>query len=111
MEFGFDVLTLMFLVAVTAGCIDAIAGGGGLLVIPALLSLGLPPAAALATSKLQSSGGSLAASVFFLRKGLVDVRTITPAVIGASSDRCVVAVCCSASTAHSSRPSFRDCCW
>jgi uncharacterized membrane protein YfcA len=81
MEFGFDVLTLMFLVAVTAGCIDAIAGGGGLLVIPALLSLGLPPAAALATSKLQSSGGSLAASVFFLRKGLVDVRTITPAVI------------------------------
>jgi uncharacterized membrane protein YfcA len=74
MEFSAQILLLLFAVAALAGCIDAIAGGGGLLVIPTLLALGMPPATALATNKLQSSGGSLTAAMFFVRRGIVDLR-------------------------------------
>lgn len=77
MELGLDVLTLLFVVATVAGFIDAIAGGGGLLTIPALLSTGIPPAMALGTNKLQSCGGSLSASIYFVRKKAVDLKQIT----------------------------------
>ena len=38
-----EVLALLTVVAVLAGFVDAIAGGGGLLALPALLAAGLPP--------------------------------------------------------------------
>ena len=62
------------LVALVAGTVDAIAGGGGLLTVPALLAAGLPPHLALATNKGQSVFGSFAALVRFARAGLVDGR-------------------------------------
>ena len=43
---------------VLTGFIDAIAGGGGLIMMPALLSAGLPPHLALGTNKLQSAMGT-----------------------------------------------------
>ena len=46
MEFGLDILAILFVVALVAGFIDAIAGGGGLITIPALLMTGIPPAVA-----------------------------------------------------------------
>lgn len=51
---------------------DAIAGGGGLITLPALLSTGLPPHLALGTNKGQSVFGSGAALVRFWRGGMVD---------------------------------------
>lgn len=74
MELPFEILAMLFGVAVAAGFIDAIAGGGGLLTIPALLSAGIPPAAALGTNKLQACGGSLSASIYFIRKKAVDLK-------------------------------------
>jgi uncharacterized membrane protein YfcA len=59
-------------VAFVAGVIDAIAGGGGLLTVPALLAAGLPPHLALGTNKGQSVFGSGAAMVSFWRAGLID---------------------------------------
>jgi len=53
-----------------AGFIDAIAGGGGMLTIPALLTSGLPPHLALGTNKLAASFGSFTASIAFYRKKL-----------------------------------------
>ena len=61
-------------VAVLTGFIDAIAGGGGLIMMPALLSAGLPPINALATNKLQSVFGTAVACSNYARKGLVDWR-------------------------------------
>jgi uncharacterized membrane protein YfcA len=71
-----DLLEILALsaVALVAGTVDAIAGGGGLLTVPALLWAGLPPHLALATNKGQSTFGSLAALVRFARGGLVDGR-------------------------------------
>jgi len=57
-------------VAFLAGLIDSIAGGGGMLTIPALLTTGLPPHVALGTNKLAASFGSLTASITFYRKKL-----------------------------------------
>jgi uncharacterized protein len=60
--------------AALAGFIDAIAGGGGLITVPALLATGLPPVTALATNKLQSAFGVLLACWRFGRQGLIDFR-------------------------------------
>jgi hypothetical protein len=60
------------LVALAAGTLDAIAGGGGLLTVPALLAAGLPPHLAIGTNKGQSVFGSFAAMVGFWRAGLVE---------------------------------------
>ena len=59
-------------VAVLTGFIDAIAGGGGLIMMPALLTAGLSPVNALATNKLQSVFGTGSAMVNFGRKGHID---------------------------------------
>ncbi len=71
MEFGIGVALLLFGVAAIAGCIDTIAGGGGLIALPMMLIVGVPPASALATNKLQGSGGTSTASLYFLRKKTV----------------------------------------
>ena len=61
--------------AVLTGFIDSIAGGGGLVMMPAMLFAGVPPLNALATNKLQSTFGTSVATWIYSRKGLVDVRS------------------------------------
>ena len=60
--------------AVVTGFIDAIAGGGGLIMMPALLFAGVPPINALATNKLQSVFGTSVALRNYGRSGLVEWR-------------------------------------
>ena len=76
MEISFEIMALLVAVATLAGFIDAMAGGGGLLTVPALLAAGIPPAQALATNKLQSSFGSFSASWYFIRTGTVQLKTM-----------------------------------
>ncbi|CAA6812742.1 MAG: Unknown protein, partial [uncultured Thiotrichaceae bacterium] len=45
-SFSVEILSLLFLVAVIAGCLDTLAGGGGLISLPALILAGVPPLAA-----------------------------------------------------------------
>jgi uncharacterized membrane protein YfcA len=61
-------------VGLLAGFVDAIAGGGALLTLPALLLAGFDPVSALATNKLQSSFGSGSATFAFARRRLIDFR-------------------------------------
>ena len=68
MEVGLEVIAALMAVAFVAGVIDAMAGGGGLLTIPALMAAGVPPVAAIATNKLQSSFGTASAVYAFARK-------------------------------------------
>ncbi len=67
------VLVVLFFVAILAGFIDSLAGGGGLLTVPALMAAGMPPAQALATNKLQACGGSLSATLYFVRRKVVNL--------------------------------------
>lgn len=59
------------LTGVTAGFIDAIAGGGGLLTVPVLLATGLPTREALGANKFQSSSGTTLAAIHYARSGLL----------------------------------------
>lgn len=69
-------LVLLALAALLAGFVDSIAGGGGIITVPALLAAGLPPHLALGTNKLQASFGSLSAALNYRAKGLVSFRTL-----------------------------------
>jgi uncharacterized membrane protein YfcA len=69
---GLPVIAALALVGLVAGTLDAIAGGGGLLTVPALLWAGLPPHLVLGTNKGQSVFGSGASLLRFARAGLVD---------------------------------------
>lgn len=69
-----DTPIILFVIALLAGLVDSIAGGGGLISVPALLWAGLPPVTALATNKAQAVFGSFTATVNFIHKGAVDLR-------------------------------------
>ena len=56
-----EVLALLFVAGLAGGFVDSIAGGGGLISLPALLAAGVPPVHALATSKAQAMVGSFTA--------------------------------------------------
>jgi uncharacterized membrane protein YfcA len=64
-------LPLLFGTGFIAGLIDSIAGGGGLITVPVLIGIGLPPQVALGTNKLQGSFGSGSAMLHFIRAGTV----------------------------------------
>lgn len=76
----FFTLSLLILMAAAfiAGFVDAIAGGGGLITVPALLLVGVTPLEALATNKLQGIFGAGSAAVSYASKGHVDIRNQLP---------------------------------
>ncbi|MEO1208023.1 MAG: TSUP family transporter [Cyanobacteria bacterium J06638_20] len=66
-NYPLEVLLFLFGIATVAGFIDTLAGGGGLLTIPALIISGIPPLAALGTNKLQGSMGTATASYMMFK--------------------------------------------
>ncbi|MBE0554582.1 MAG: TSUP family transporter [Rhodobacteraceae bacterium] len=70
-EVSLQLLMLLALAAFVAGMVDAIAGGGGLITVPALLLAGADPVTALATNKLQGTFGAATAAVAYGRAGHV----------------------------------------
>ena len=75
------IFPLLTALAVLTGFIDAIAGGGGLIMMPAILWAGLPPHLALGTNKAQSLAGTATACRNFLRGGQIDWRANLPSVV------------------------------
>lgn len=69
------------LAGLLAGFIDSIAGGGGLITLPTLLAVGLPPHLAIGTNKVQSVFGSGTAAWRYGRNGLIPWRRIVPGVL------------------------------
>ncbi|MBX7489796.1 TSUP family transporter [Qipengyuania sp. GH25] len=89
MELTADVIFLLVSVAFLAGAIDSIAGGGGLLTVPALLAAGVPPTLALGTNKLQGTFGTATAAITFLLKGRVDFRRfLIPCLMALTGSAC-----------------------
>ncbi len=66
-------LTILFLCSsgFIAGFIDSIAGGGGLISLPALLAAGIPPHLALGTNKFQSMFGTAGAVINYAKKNKI----------------------------------------
>jgi uncharacterized membrane protein YfcA len=70
---SFWIYPILFIAGFSAGLVDSIAGGGGLITLPVLLGVGFPPHIALGTNKFQSSFGSFTASVHYIRNGAADL--------------------------------------
>lgn len=77
------VIALLALAGLTAGFVDAVVGGGGLVQLPALL-VGLPgasPVQVLATNKLASICGTTVSSATYYRRIRPDPRTFLPLMV------------------------------
>lgn len=83
-DVALQILLLLFLAGLLAGFIDSIAGGGGMITIPAMLLAGIPPLQTLGTNKLQSLFGSASASWSYARHGHVDLRMQWPMALMAA---------------------------
>ncbi|RYD23604.1 MAG: hypothetical protein EOP88_03600 [Verrucomicrobiaceae bacterium] len=71
----------LFLAGLGGGFIDAIAGGGGLISLPALLATGMPPQVALGTNKLQAACGTCIAVWHYAKAGLMKTPQLWVAVV------------------------------
>ncbi len=77
-DLALQAFVLLFIAAFVAGFVDSIAGGGGLITLPAMLIAGIPPLQTLGTNKLQSQFGALSATLAYARKGHVDLKAQRP---------------------------------
>ncbi|GAC67630.1 TSUP family transporter [Gordonia soli] len=76
-------IVLLIVAAAMAGWVDAVVGGGGLVLIPAMLIAypGLPTATALGTNKFAAVFGTASAAVAYARKVRLDARTLAPVFV------------------------------
>ncbi|MGL4304894.1 MAG: TSUP family transporter [Mycobacteriaceae bacterium] len=79
---GFQLLLLLLAGAGVAGWIDAVIGGGGLVLIPLLLIAfpGVHPAVALGTNKLTAIWGTGTAAIFYLRSNKVSKKLLVVSI-------------------------------
>ncbi|MCP3874605.1 MAG: TSUP family transporter [Desulfobacteraceae bacterium] len=75
-ELSLSSLSILVAAAILGGFIDSIAGGGGIITVPALLAVGFPPHLALGTNKLQASFGSLTATLNYRRGKMMRFRDL-----------------------------------
>jgi uncharacterized membrane protein YfcA len=80
MEPGLAAFLIVCPMTFLAGFVDSIAGGGGLISLPAYLIAGIPMHFALGTNKLSSSMGSVTASIRYYRNRFVDLFLCLPSV-------------------------------
>jgi uncharacterized membrane protein YfcA len=83
LEIAIEVLVFLFIAAAIAGFMDTLAGGGGLITIPALVVSGVPPLAALGTNKLQSCFGSGTASFLLFKRKKIHWQELRPMMLAA----------------------------
>lgn len=74
-------LLILFFTGLFAGTVDAIAGGGGLISLPILLSLGIPPHLAFGTNKLQGTIGTFVATIKYYKHGYISLNKIYLGII------------------------------
>jgi uncharacterized membrane protein YfcA len=81
LEIELSLILIMAGVALLAGFFDAIAGGGGLITLPALLLAGVDPLVAIATNKFQAASATVSATAAFARKGMIEWRSGLPMAV------------------------------
>jgi len=80
-ELSVGMFALLVAVGFLAGFVSAIAGSGGLIVLPVLLTVGIAPLNALATNKFQSVFGTLSSALNFFRQGHIDLGSMKASLI------------------------------
>lgn len=77
LQMFFIVCPLVFL----ASFIDSIAGGGGLISLPAYLVAGIPPHFAIATNKLSSATGTTVSTMRYIKNKSADIKLAIPCIL------------------------------
>jgi uncharacterized membrane protein YfcA len=77
-DIALHLLLLLCAAAFFAGFVDSIAGGGGLITVPAMLIAGIPPLQTLGTNKVQSLFGAASATIAYARRGHVKLSEQLP---------------------------------
>lgn len=72
----------LFAVAIVAGFVDAIAGGGGLITVPSMFLLGVPPTVVLGTNRFQAAVGELTSVMTYWRAKEIDRRSMAQSALG-----------------------------
>ncbi|MEN3042935.1 MAG: TSUP family transporter [Fervidobacterium sp.] len=74
---------ILFPLVFLAGLVDSIAGGGGLISLPAYLFIGVSSHYALGTNKLSSTIGTIFSTLRYAKNKAIVYRVAVPSVIGA----------------------------
>ena len=87
-------LPLLVVIALTVcsilgGILNAISGGAGMIIVPLMLVIGIPPINAIAVNKFQNTLGSFTAAYQYLRKGYVDIQSSWPLLLYALAGTCI----------------------
>ena len=72
----FTTITLLCIAGFLASFVDSIAGGGGLISVPAFMLAGLPPHMVLGTNKFSATAGSFTSSLKFIRSGNANFKLL-----------------------------------
>jgi uncharacterized protein len=81
MKITLDLFLIVCPLVFLAGLVDSIAGGGGLISLPAYLIAGLPPHLAIGTNKLSSAVGTTVSTVRYCKNKFVDWSVAIPSII------------------------------
>lgn len=73
---SWDILLPLIAAGFVAAFIDSVVGGGGLISVPALLAIGLPPNLVLGTNKLASTMSSFTSTASFLLSGKIELKLV-----------------------------------
>jgi uncharacterized membrane protein YfcA len=80
-DFSTSILIFLFITAIVASFLDTLAGGGGLITVPALIVSGVPPLAVLGTNKFQSSMGTATATFMMFKNKKVSWKEVGPLML------------------------------
>ena len=83
MEIEFSQMMVLFACVFLGGLVDSIAGGGGLITLPAYYAVGIPAHMALGTNKFANAIGTLTASVRFFKEKQINIKVALIAAAGA----------------------------
>ncbi len=83
MEIEFSQMLVLFACVFLGGLVDSIAGGGGLITLPAYYAVGIPAHMALGTNKFANAIGTLTASVRFFKEKQINIKVALIAAAGA----------------------------
>jgi len=89
MDLPLAIIVILTVCSIFGGVLNAISGGAGMIIVPLMLVMGIPPINAIAVNKFQNTLGSTTAAYQYLRKGFLDIESNWPLLIYALVGSCI----------------------
>ena len=89
MDLPLTIFVILTACSILGGVLNAISGGAGMVIVPLMLVMGIPPINAIAVNKFQNTLGSSTAAYQYLRKGFLDIESNWPLLIYALAGSCI----------------------